>query len=245
MAVNQIMHRALGQYVSIKIERSTSPNADLTPVYVGKFCYIGKLALDELDFIDQKILGLAVLILTVVVSTKKGSDAFKWIPEFVLPLAQIKILAKIQGRYMVRTDKGLRFKSEEDCKKNILYSALAVLVFQCFNNYLQSTRNPKLTLKTAIPLSVARMGYSTLFQLYHTSIKQASDKLSKQYSFEVISFFYGAGSLLTYYTALKGIERAVGASVLTNWKFITGYTTVNIITQILMHSPNSPFKEEG
>ena len=87
MAVQQIMEKAFLSSLEALHEKGISPSADLTPVYVGKFCYIGKLALDEYYPIDERILGVAALVLTGLISWEKGWSAFKWVPEFILPIA--------------------------------------------------------------------------------------------------------------------------------------------------------------
>jgi hypothetical protein len=243
MALNQIMLNSFLQYSEVMSERSISPSADLTPVYVGKFCYIGKCALDEYFPIDQRILGLAAIVLTTAVSTQKGITAFKWVPEFLLPVAITKANKMIQDYYMEERDGKKSFKSREDYKKYILYLTLANTVSRCFHVYLRNTRNPNLSLKAAIPHAIAMGVYQAFFNLNVSLVHLASTSLSKKYAWEIRHSLMTVFGVLFSYSAGKGIEKAVGSPVLVNWKFVIMSSSLTCMTHILLFSPNSPFKE--
>ncbi|QVL57387.1 MAG: hypothetical protein KFB93_08405 [Simkaniaceae bacterium] len=210
---------------------------------MGKFCYIGKLALDEYFPIDQRILGLAAIVLTTAVSMEKGITAFKWVPEFLRPVAITKANKMIQDYYMEERDGKKPFKSREDYKKCILYLTLANTVSRCFNIYLRSTRNPNLSLKAAIPHAIAMGGYQAFFNLCGSLVHSASTSLSKKYAWEITATLKSVLGLLFSYSAAKGIGKAVGSPVLVNWKFVIMSSSLTCMTHSLLFSPNSPFKE--
>lgn len=243
MVIQQVMEKALFQTMGILHEKAISPDADLTPVCVGKFCYIGKLALDEYDFIDQKILGLAALILTGVVAREKGWSAFQWVPEFILPVAQDKIIGLLANRYMGSTEHGMQFKTEKDRQAFILTSMVANVVFRSLESYLKRSRNPKILLRSHIPLLIASVGYSSLFQWYYPSIYKSINKHTQKYAYDILFISNIGFHLLVSYVAGKAIEKGVGAPILTNRKFTLISSAVHLMVKLLMYSPNSPFNK--
>ncbi|MCP5505125.1 MAG: hypothetical protein H7A41_08245 [Chlamydiales bacterium] len=244
MAIQQIMEKAFYESTKVLYEKAISPSADLTPVYVGKFCYIGKLALDEYDLVDQRILCVAALILTGAISWKKGWSAFKWVPEFILPVALEKVTDFCRGRYIQRTDQGMQFKSKKDHQMFTLTIAIATVVFRSLESYLMRSRNPKIYLKAMVPLHIAIAGYMALFQWYRPSIFKYTDQYcSKKYCFEIVVTSNMGLYLLFSYFAGKGIEKGVGAPILTNRKFTLISSAACLMVQLLMHSPNFRFNK--
>ncbi|MCB1072822.1 MAG: hypothetical protein KDK96_06940 [Chlamydiia bacterium] len=74
------------------------------------------------------------------------------------------------------------------------------------------SRNPKIFLRSAIPLMMATVGYSALFQGYAPTIsKYIKEHYSKKYSFEIVIVSNTGLYLLFSYVIGKGIEKVVGA----------------------------------
>jgi len=243
MVIQQVMQKALGPTMGILHEKAISPDADLTPVYVGKFCYIGKLALDEYDFIDQKILGLAALILAGVVAREKGWSAFQWVPEFILPVAQDKIIGLLANRYMGSTEHGMQFKTEKDRQAFILTSTVVKGVIRTLGIYLMSSRNPNILLRANIPLEIVMVGYFGLFEWCASTIHENIQKHNRKYAYDILVISNMGFYLLVGYVAGKAIEKGVGAPILTNRKFTLISSATYLMIDLLMRSPNSPFNK--
>ena len=244
MVIQQVMQKALGPTMGILHEKAISPDADLTPVCVGKFCYIGKLALDEYDFMDQKILGLAALILTGVVAREKGWSAFQWVPEFILPVAQDEIIGLLANRYKRSTDRDKVWKSEEEDRQAFILSSTVVKgVIRTLGIYLMSSRNPNILLRSNIPLRIVMVGYFGLFEWCASTIHENIEKHNRKYAYDILAISNMGFYLLVGYVAGKAIEKGVGAPILTNRKFTLISSATYLMIDLLMYSPNSPFNK--
>lgn len=243
MAVQQVMQKVLGPTMGILHEKAISPDADLTPVCVGKFCYIGKLALDEYDFMDQKIIGLAALILTGVVAREKGWSAFQWVPEFILPVARDKIIGFLENRFRSSTDRDTGWKSEKDRHAFYLTSAITLGIFQSLEVCLVRSRNPKVLLRSHIPLELFMVGYSVFADWYHPTIEKKIEHYSKDYASDIWVISSVGFHLLVCGVAAKAIEKGVGAPILANRKVTLISSAVYLMAHLLIFSPNSPFNK--
>ena len=246
MAVQQIIAKAFQVTTGVVCEKGISPSADLTPVYVGKFCYLGKVVLDEYDLMDQKILGLAALLITGVVAREKGWNAFRWVPEFILPVARDKIIGFLENHFRNSTDIDTGWKSEKDRHAFYLTSAITLGIFQSLEVCLVRSRNPKVLLRSHIPLELFMVGYSAFADWYHPTIEKKIENYSKDYAYDIRVISSIGFYLLVYGVAAKAIEKGMGAPILANRKVTLISSAVCLMAHLLIFSPNSPFnKAEG
>lgn len=223
--------------MSVLGERVISPEADLTPVYVGNFCYLANASFDALNFGDQKVIKVALLALVGVAAWKKGISLAQWTFELVVLLASEKFFKASLERYR----KDGRWKSEKSLLRFCQVAGVSNAVASTVSHYFKGLRNPSIPLKSTAFYGAVTIGLSVYLEYRSVFMHKKAERYSKEYFFEIVTASRYALLLLSSYGVAKGIEKAVGASPAVNWKFTVASYTAQTLFTILHSSPNSPF----